>query len=72
MESEKRTMKNTDPLAATAAAFVSALAVDPRHGLIADGLRKWCTDLAEGMTDKEQDCLLIYALRSFIANGENY
>ena len=65
-------MKNSDRLAASAAAFVAELAVDPQFVLIADGLEKWGRDLAGGMTTKEQDHLLVYALRSFIANGENY
>ena len=73
MEREKRTMKSTDPLALSAAAFVEEMAEDPRFVLIKDGPEKWGRDLvAEGMTDREQDHLLIYALKTFVANGGNY
>ena len=65
-------MKKTDPLAASAAAFVADMAKDPRFVLIADGLEKWGRDLAGGMTDMAQDYLLVYALRSFIMNSGNY
>lgn len=65
-------MKSTDPLAATAAAFVADMAKDPRFVLVADGLELWGRAIAEGMTSVDQDGLLVYCLRSFIMNRENY
>lgn len=65
-------MKATDPLAASAAVFVADMAKDPRFILIKDGLEKWGADLAGGRTEADQDHLLSYALKTFIANPENY
>ncbi len=64
-------MKSTDGLAATMTALVAAMAADARFSDIADGLTAWGTSIASATT-KEQDGLILYGLKRYIASDGNY